>query len=126
MFEKNNKKISPKKEYLSTSDLVVYLGLTLPEKREKLQEIISKLYEDKVSYLNENGELLPLVICQYTKGRFPSHFAVKNTSFTLKLIARIVQEKGLDVYFFREGVSRLENDEDIVVTRKVVSSCRIR
>ena len=42
MFEKNNKKISPKKEYLSTSDLVVYLGLTLPEKREKLQEIISK------------------------------------------------------------------------------------
>ena len=113
MFEKNNKKISPKKEYLSTSDLVVYLGLTLPEKREKLQEIISKLYEDKVSYLNENGELLPLVICQYTKGRFPSHFAVKNTSFTLKLIARIVQEKGLDVYFFREGVSPLELREKL-------------
>ena len=94
--------------YLTSSQLITYFGLTEINNRKKFHEIIEKLYKKNVCYQDEKGNVVPLVEFHQSKGRFPTYYAIKNSDHCLKLMARIIQEHGLDAYCFREGVYALE------------------
>ena len=96
------------RDYITSSQLITYFGLNETNNRKKFHEIIEKLYESNVCYQDENGDVCPLVEMRQSKGRFPKYFAIKNSDHCLKLMARIIQENGVDVYCFREGVYPLE------------------
>ena len=95
-------------DYLTSSQLITYFGLNETNNRKKFHEIIENLYENKVCYQDETGTVRPLVEFRQSKGRFSKYFAIKNSDHCLKLMARIIQENGLDVYCFRDGVYPLE------------------
>ena len=108
MRGKNNKKISEQNAYFSESQLVIYFGMTQAENRQKFHLVLNELFEKKVYYQDEMGILKPLVEQEHGYGRFPKYLRVKNASHPLKLLARILQERGLDIYFFRDGLTPLQ------------------
>lgn len=107
-MRKKGKLLFIEKDYISASELLSCLGLNATEKRKKFHLILNELFENNVCYQDEEGQLCPLVEEHHAKGRFPKYFAVKNEAHPLFLIARILRERGLDVYYFQEGYSSLQ------------------